>query len=464
MKSKTTIFVVLLGLLFSVISAQALNNNYSPYSDSSEVIKIEKKSGWISHNGNASSSKGNLPPETEYIGTIPGASDWYSGLNNDTQTAADQYHDDTWWGPLPIGFSFEFYGNIYTQFYVTSNGMITFGTGVDNLTGDQESNMHIPSTGKAYAGAERVDNFIAPFWDDIELKDVGDIMYAAIGDTPNRKLVVQFTNMGFYGDPVLLGSFQIILYEGSNDIQFQYRNIVDPTSSRSSGGTASIGVENIDGTIGVECSYNTAGAVESGKAIHYSYDDVTNLYGACDDNAIYEGIILTLPPNDQRPGISQLVIPANNSTVNKNVNFLWESSRYAHHYKVVIDNNSNLSSPTHTSADLTDTTYSYTLQNNRTYYWRVDAYNASGYVTWSEIWRFTTSNTAPLVAVPQTMFVELGTQANATLQSTGGDGSPLIATITSLPISGYLLQSDGITPIAVGDESFKYRDLYGKYK
>ncbi len=449
MKSKFTYFVVLIGLLLFISTSSVFA--FSPKSDS--ITKNTTQKSGNDHSWNIQGDhgvRGNLPPETEVLGIIPSASDWYSGLNNDPQTAADEYHDDTWWGPLPIGFSFEFYGNVYTQFYVTSNGMITFGTGIEDLTPNQETNRHIPSTGPNNGSRDKIDNFIAPFWDDIELKDEGDIMYATIGASGTQKTIVQFTNMGFWNDPVLLGTFQIILYEGSNDVQFQYRSIVDPLSNRSSGGSASIGVENIDGTIGVECSYNTPGAVESGKAIHYTYDSVNDTLGACDGNAVYEGILLV--GVNPRAGITQLVIPANGSTVNPNVNFLWETPSNAHHYKVLISQQSDMSPLVHTSVDLTDTTYFQALTNNRDYYWQVYSYNAVGDVTWSEIWQFHTSNVPPLVAVPQTMFVELGAQANAALLSTGGDGSPLIATITSLPVSGYLLQSDGVTPIAVGDD------------
>jgi len=34
--------------------------------------------------------------------------------------------DDDFEGPFPIGFTFNFYGNQYTDFYIQSNGMINF--------------------------------------------------------------------------------------------------------------------------------------------------------------------------------------------------------------------------------------------------------------------------------------------------------------------------------------------------
>ncbi len=49
-----------------------------------------------------------LPDETEYVGIV----------------AAEGYIDDRAWGAFPIGFSFDFFGNTYTDFYVTSNGLV----------------------------------------------------------------------------------------------------------------------------------------------------------------------------------------------------------------------------------------------------------------------------------------------------------------------------------------------------
>ena len=136
-----------------------------------------------------------LPTEIEYPGTIV-----HSG-----------YWDDRSWGPLPIGFNFDFFGNTYSNFYVTSNGLVMFGSGTTQYT-----NTNIP-----YSRPWEPDNYIAPFWDDLIIHSTGDIMYQTIGTAPNRKLVVQFSNMSFWASDVLLGTIQVILYEGSNNIQMQ---------------------------------------------------------------------------------------------------------------------------------------------------------------------------------------------------------------------------------------------------
>jgi len=51
------------------------------------------------------------PPETIYLGNI----------------IHQGYDDDTGYGPYNIGFNFTFFGNVYSTFYVNTNGILTLG-------------------------------------------------------------------------------------------------------------------------------------------------------------------------------------------------------------------------------------------------------------------------------------------------------------------------------------------------
>jgi hypothetical protein len=351
--------------------------------------------------------------ETEYLGII----------------VAEGPKDDKKYGSFPIGFDFDFFGNTYNEFYVSSNGLVMFGAGSNAF-----SNVSIPDE-------SRPDNYIAPFWDDLIIHTSGDIMYQTIGSAPNRKLVIQFSNMSFWTSTVLLGTIQVILYEGSNNIQMQYKSIVDLSSDRASGGEATVGLENIDGTAGVLCSYNTAGYIYSGRAILFTPSGLTYTY---DENALYENVLLV---NDiPKAGIPNLVSPTHNSSVEETVTFLWEAASHASSYFVLISQNADLSSPIHTSADLTDLSYEYTLVSGQTYYWSANAKNSSGDISWSEIWSFKTTSTPALLAVPQTMHLEQGDLQILPLLYTGGDGGPKTATISSLPVEGTLYQNNAGVP------------------
>jgi hypothetical protein len=120
--------------------------------------------------------------------------------------------DDATTGALAIGFNFVYYCNTYTQFYICSNGFITFNGG--------QASPWVPS---AFPNATTPFNAIAPSWTDLNPSLGGNITYTTIGAAPNRSLVVSYNavshhNGGNGGDPVTL---QIILYETTNLIDFQ---------------------------------------------------------------------------------------------------------------------------------------------------------------------------------------------------------------------------------------------------
>ena len=63
--------------------------------------------------------------------------------------------DDDSFGPISLGFEFNFYENTYTELYVSTNGLLTFGGGSDQFVNHPMPRDTDP------------DNFIAPFWDDL---------------------------------------------------------------------------------------------------------------------------------------------------------------------------------------------------------------------------------------------------------------------------------------------------------
>ena len=340
------------------------------------------------------------------------------------------YYDDTSWGPLNIGFSFTFYGNSYTQFYVTSNGLVMFGSGSGDYTEDP-----IPTGGSP-------NNFIAAFWDDLVVHSSGKILYTTIGAAPNRKCIIQWTNMGFWSSTVLMGTFAVILHEGSNNIQVQYRSIIDNTSARAHGQSATIGLENSNGTAGVQYAYHNSSAVQSEQAILFTPSGSTY---TINPSATYDGVYLTKNMSLPEPGIPVLVSPAYDAVVGTTQTFEWTAATNASGYTLKISSNSDISGSTDYNTG-TATSWEVTgLSTDATYYWAVFAANSTG-TTWSEIFRFATSENPPLSAVPQTVYVEQNEERPIRLQFNGGDASAKTAIITSLPAEGSLFQYDGGSP------------------
>ncbi len=353
-----------------------------------------------------------IPPETEYRGEL-----LHAGALNDGSFY------------IPIGFGFEFYDYTYNYLYISTEGLISFNSIVWNHW--QEP---IPST-------ETPNNYIAPFWDGLEIDASGDLMYQTVGTAPNRKLIIQYRNMAFEASTILTGTFQVILYEGSNNIQMQYRSVANVAAIRPRGATAVIGIENYTGTEGISVSYRTTGFVSNGKAALFTYNAGSYTLNA---DANYDPVVLTHTVPRAAP--AELVSPAQGSTVGQTVHFEWENAAHAAAYNVIISSAWDLSAPIHTSADLTGYSYEYTLPVDQTYYWSVQPKNSEGISSWSSIRSFLTRAAPPLTAVPQTLYISQGATEEITLRATEGDGSSKTATIVTLPAEGTLYQDVGGFP------------------
>ena len=154
--------------------------------------------------------------------------------------------DDSYAGP--IAFAFNYYGVDYTDLYVSSNGVIYFGT-----PSSRYSNPTLPSDN---AGANA---FIAPFWDDLN-PSPGTAYYQISGTAPNRQLVVQWHNITLCCGLTNTGSFQVILEESDGSILFQYLDTDFADASRDHGAGATIGLQKT-ADYGQLYSYNQASLV-----------------------------------------------------------------------------------------------------------------------------------------------------------------------------------------------------------
>ena len=114
-----------------------------------------------------------------------------------------------------IGFTFNFAGTNYTQFSVNSDGNLRFGS---TVTGTSYYTTPFSSTNAGYNNPKI--NFMGC---DGYLTDLGHITYKVVGTAPDRILVVEFATSTYSStsrDAIL--SWQVQLFEGSNDIQIVY--------------------------------------------------------------------------------------------------------------------------------------------------------------------------------------------------------------------------------------------------
>lgn len=149
-----------------------------------------------------------------------------------------------------LGFSFEFYGNTYTQMYVSSNGFVSFG------------NAYTTSSNTAIPNVSGPNNAIYVLWD--YLSPTGGqfgSVYAQQIDT--NRYVVQWqgvTHCCSTGSPE---TFQLILDGSDDSFTMQYLDVSNTSS-------ATVGTENNTGTSAVQVAFNQSGIIDDGLALHFA--------------------------------------------------------------------------------------------------------------------------------------------------------------------------------------------------
>jgi len=176
--------------------------------------------------------------------------------------------DDEWVANISIGFFFNYYGTDYSQVAIGNNGLLFSGVGTWQYIND-------PIT-----ESPSIHGFIAPYWDDIVTwGSAGAIYYQTIGDAPNRKFVVEWCNNQHYHHSDRGITFEVILFEGTNDILFQYKDVTFGTvygavggdnPPYDFGGSATVGIEDPTGTIGLQYSFNEP-VIMPGLAILFKF-------------------------------------------------------------------------------------------------------------------------------------------------------------------------------------------------
>ena len=149
---------------------------------------------------------------------------------------------------IPIGFSFNYYGSPNDSVDVSTEGFLSFG----RLGGSFPANDTIPSTSVP-------NDVIAAYWGNLSLvTGASAVYYKTIGSAPNRQFVVSWTNFdwpGLAGAQLL--TFQIILYETTNNIKIQYQSL-SGVREIAGGDSVTIGIESGSGisTVGLCYNYN----------------------------------------------------------------------------------------------------------------------------------------------------------------------------------------------------------------
>ena len=157
---------------------------------------------------------------------------------------------------LVLPFTFQFYGQSYTSICVSANGALYFvGSTTCAVIHD------FANTDLTVAPPPNDPPALLPFWSDLsfQVPGSGSVFYQTLGTVGNRRFVVEWNNAypQLSHGPI---TFEVVLYETTNRILFQYQNVtLDSGDVNSNAGRATVGIHN-------------TGGLSSGQQLAWSYD------------------------------------------------------------------------------------------------------------------------------------------------------------------------------------------------
>jgi GEVED domain/Fibronectin type III domain/Secretion system C-terminal sorting domain len=207
--------------------------------------------------------------------------------------AADSYLSPS----IPLGFNFVFDGTVFTSVKASSDGYLTFNSAATGTI----------LTNNLATGAATSRPLVAPLWDDLDGRPTGATgvgSYLVSGTAPNRVFTFEWLNWEWRylaTGPVI--SFQAKLYEGSNRVEFVYRQESAPVAT----GTASIGLSGVGTGTGSFLSLSDATAAPTAS----STTETTSISTKPADGQVYA---FTPAPITGCPNVRNLTATALTST------------------------------------------------------------------------------------------------------------------------------------------------------
>ncbi|KPA10498.1 membrane protein containing DUF560 [Candidatus Magnetomorum sp. HK-1] len=279
--------------------------------------------------------------------------------------------DETATGYIPLGFTFEYWGQSYTRCSISENGWISLKYTASGASSN--SAYTLPHTKvEEYMDAMHLDGFIAPLFDDLKIipkEESTDqvnakIYYYLLDNSPgSRQFIVQYNDMFFWNTDKPAGTFQAIFYEISNIIKFQYRYLSDAT--------AIIALDNPNNATYVQClqSNITAPQAISFSPVSTGPDSYTYILN---ESASYQWFDISgltqMPPEDQ------------GQFTNSDIVFSWNAEADAEKYTGIIVYKLDIAEgeateisivQTYTALQGSSLSYSHNLQEDQIYFARI---------------------------------------------------------------------------------------------
>ena len=197
----------------------------------------------------------------------------YEWIDVSATAASIPLGDDQQSAAVDIGFSFSFYGEVFEQVRIGSNGFLSFQS--NDQSGGFAGQCPLPMVGGP-------DLAIYGFYQDLDPSEdtSGPIYFDTIGETPNQMFVATwdavevFQKEGSESDPV---TFQIVLYEGSNEARVNIQESGELAGMPVWTDNTTVGIEGPGGAAGVGLC---PGLLPDEYAVRFSESDDWGLFPA----------------------------------------------------------------------------------------------------------------------------------------------------------------------------------------
>jgi len=182
---------------------------------------------------------------------------------------------------VALPFTFSFYGTPYTSVRVSANGYLSFSDAAP-----QWVNSMLPTT--------TVPNSIFAFWDDLSQRATG-VCIATTGTAPNRTFVAEWVDATFYTstDPGTHLTFEAMLDEATSTVDVRYLQMTGD-GDRSSGASATVGVQQGAGSSYDLVAYNTPGVTVSGSGFRWTPSATSTRCPRGEFRRVFDGTCATL--------------------------------------------------------------------------------------------------------------------------------------------------------------------------
>jgi hypothetical protein len=208
-------------------------------------------------------------------------------------------NDDGFMGPINLGFTLNFFGVNYTQFFANNNGNISFNAGIPAFT----------PTGPTGAS----EPVISPFFGDVDTRNALSGVMHVRTDIPNE-IIITWSQVGYFSSHAdKLDNFQLVLRgpgftipAGEGQIGFFYTNMQWEVGDASGGSGGFCPA----GTVGTSCFPAAVGfgdGLGNGSVLAASL--LANVSGVVNNQHIWFNLVGGVPVPGGPPPVPSVAIP-----------------------------------------------------------------------------------------------------------------------------------------------------------